>query len=85
MQRRFSGKTVRYAVLILIGLATVGCQKLGSASQTLPAIPAALGDLIAVTPGDHPRQAVLWFKQPDQTIVAMRVQVPNGTTRYPRN
>lgn len=80
-----TGKTMRCAALILIGLATAGCQKVGSASQTLPAIPAALGELVSVTPGDGAFQAVLWFKQPDQTIVAVRVHVPSGTTRYPRN
>ena len=85
MQRQFAGKTMRYAVLILLGLATAGCQKIGSTSQTLPGIPAALGELVSVTPGDGAHQAVLWFKQPDQTIVAVRVNVPSGTTKYPRN
>ena len=84
MQRQSTGKTMRCAVLILIGLATAGCQKLDSASQTLPGIPAALGELVSVTPGDGAFQAVLWFKQPDQSIVAVRVHVPSGTTRYPR-
>jgi hypothetical protein len=85
MQRQSTGKPMRYVVLILIGLATAGCQKMGSTSQTLPGIPAALGDLVAVSPGDGPRQSVLWFKQSDQTIVAVRVNVPAGTSRYPRN
>jgi hypothetical protein len=85
MQSPSSGKTMRYAALVLIGLATAGCQKMGSGSQTLPGIPAALGDLVAVSPGDGPWQSVLWFKQSDQTIVAVRVNVPAGTTRYPRN
>ena len=76
---------MRCAVLILIGLATASCQKIGSTSQTNPGIPAALGELVSVTPGDGAFQAVLWFKQPDQTIVAMRVYVTSGTTRYPRN
>jgi hypothetical protein len=84
MYKKSTGKLMQYAVLIVIWLATAGCQKMGSASQTLPAIPAALGDLVAVTPGDGPRQSVLWFKQSDQTIVAVRVNVPSGTSRYPR-
>jgi hypothetical protein len=85
MQRPSSKKSMWYAALILIGLATAGCQKMGSTSQTLPAIPRGLGDLIAVTPGDGPRQSVLWFKQPDQTIVAVRLYVPSGTSTYPRS
>ena len=85
MERLSTGKTMRCAVLILIGFATAGCQKLGGASQTLPGIPAAIGELVSVTPGDGTHQAVLWFKQPDQTIVAVRVSVPSGTTKYPRN
>ena len=85
MQRQSTGKTMRYAVLILIGLATAGCQKIGSTTQTLPGIPAALGELVAVTPGDGAHEAVLWFKQSDQTIVSVRVHVPRGTTKYPRN
>jgi hypothetical protein len=85
MQRQRVGKAMRCAVLILIGLTTTGCQKMGSTSQTLPGIPAALGELVSVTPGDGTHQAVLWFKQPDQTIVAVRVHVPSGVSRYPRN
>lgn len=85
MQSPSSGKTARYAALILIGLATTGCQKMGSASQTQPGIPTAVGELVSVTPGDGAHQAVLWFKQSDQTIVAVRVTVASGTNRYPRN
>ena len=85
MHKKSTVKTMRYAMLISIGLTAAGCQKIGSTSQRLPAIPAALGDVVAVTPGDGPRQAVLWFKQSDQTIVAVRVHVPSGTTKYPRS
>ena len=85
MQRRSTGKTMWYAVLVLSGLASAGCQKLGTGDQTLRAIPAAHGDLVGVTQGDGAHQAVLWFKQPDGTIVAVREYVPRGTTRYPRN
>lgn len=85
MERLSTEKTMRCAGLILIGLAVAGCQKIGSSSQTQPGIPAALGEFVGVTPGDGARQAVLWFKQPDQTIVSVRIQVPSGTTKYPRN
>jgi hypothetical protein len=79
------GKSMRCALLISIGLATSGCQKMGSSVQTLPGAPAEFGDLVGVTPGDGAHQAVLWFKQPHQTIVAMRVNVPSGISKYPRN
>jgi len=84
MYKTFTRMTVYFAALVLSGLATAGCQKLGSTSQTLP-VPAALGDFVAVTPGDGQKQAVLWFKQPDQTIVAVRVTLPPGTTKFPRS
>jgi hypothetical protein len=77
-------KKTALAVLILLSLATAGCQKVGSTTQTIP-VPAALGDFVAVTPGDGQLQAVLWFKQPDQTIVAVRVHLGPGTNRYTRN
>lgn len=85
MQWQTTGKIMRYAMLFLITLATAGCQKMGSSSQTMPGIPGALGELVSVTPGDGAHQAVLWFKQSDQTIVAVRVYVPSGMSRYPRN
>jgi microcompartment protein CcmK/EutM len=72
------------AVLMLVGLASAGCERVNTSSQTAPAIPADTGELVAVTQGDGARQAILWFKQADQTIVAVRVWVPRGTTRYPR-
>jgi hypothetical protein len=75
---------VFYGLLVLVGLASAGCERLNTASQTQPPIPADRGELVAITPGDGPRQAVLWFKQADQTIVAVRVSVPRGTTKYPR-
>ena len=89
MYKKISQKTLRYLTLILIGLATTGCEKLGTSNQIHSAIPPALGDLVAITPGAIPTQSVLWFKQPDQTIVAVRVYVPKGTieaemTKFPR-
>jgi hypothetical protein len=85
MNKKSTRMTVSCAALIVSGLAATGCQKIGETSRTLPdAIPAGLGDLVAVTPGDGQRQAVLWFKQPDQTVVAVRVYLPAGITKYPR-
>jgi hypothetical protein len=72
------------AALILSGVATTGCHKIGLEAKTVP-LPAGLGDFIAVTPGDGQRQAVLWFKQQDQTIIAVRVYLPPGMTKYARN
>jgi hypothetical protein len=92
MYKKSAPKTMLYAVLILIGLATAGCEKLGAPTNSpkQPAIPAALGDLVAVTPGDGPNQSVLWFKQSDQAIVAVTVSVRRGTidakmTKFPRS
>ena len=91
MPTKSSRKTGRYVALILIGLATAGCEKLGTAHAPKQlGIPAVLGDLVAITPGADPTQQVLWFKQSDQTIVAVRVNVPRGTieaemTKFPRN
>ena len=79
-----------YAVLILIALAATGCEKLSTVdTPRVTTIPTAIGDLVAVTPGPGQSQSVLWFKQPDQTIVAVRVRLPSGTieavmTKFPR-
>ena len=89
---KMSKQTVRCAQLIAIGLAVAGCERLGSQGnvpETAP-IPASFGDLIAVTPTDQRWVSVLWFKQPDQTIVAVRVDVAHGKaialkTKYPRS
>ena len=73
-----SKQTVRCAVLFAIGLAIAGCEKIGGPTnvpETADAIPASLGDLVAVTPTDRRFESVLWFKQPDQTIVAVNVGV----------
>jgi hypothetical protein len=83
---------LRCALLVAIGLAVAGCEKLGSTGNvpdTFP-IPASFGDLIAVTPTDQRWESVLWFKQSDQTIVAVRVNVAKGRayvlkTKYPRS
>ena len=88
---RFTPKTPLYALLISIAAATAGCEKLGTArtGADMPAIPAALGELVAVTPGDSAYQSVLWFKQADQSVVAVRVNIAretiySRTVRFPR-
>jgi hypothetical protein len=68
---------MRCALLLAIGLAVAGCEKIGR-SETPAAIPASLGELVAVTPIDSGIQTMLWFKQPDQTIVAVHVDLRNG-------
>jgi hypothetical protein len=79
------------AGLLAVGLALAGCQKIGPTGN-IPetcAIPSSFGDLVAVTPAER-AESVLWFKQPDQTIVAVGVNSARGTcqvhkTRYPRS
>jgi hypothetical protein len=79
------------AALLALGLAVASCQRIGPPGN-IPetcVIPASLGDLVGVTPADRPYESVLWFKQPDQTIVAVGVNSARGTcqvhkTRYPR-
>jgi hypothetical protein len=87
-----SKRALRCAVVTTIGLAAVGCERIGSGGSVpeTAAIPAALGDLVAVTPTDQRWESILWFRQSDQTIVAVRVNVAKGTTyiaktKYPRN
>jgi hypothetical protein len=82
---------LRCVVLVAISLAVVGCEKIGSASSApeTAVIPASFGDLVAVTPTDRPVGSVLWFKQPDQTIVAVYVDTTRGAflpykTKYAR-
>jgi hypothetical protein len=87
-----SEQTVRCAMILAIGLAVAGCQKIGPPTH-IPetcAIPASFGDLVAVTPAERPFESVLWFKQPDQTIVVVGVNFARGTchvhrTKYPRS
>jgi hypothetical protein len=85
-------KSMRCAVLLVIGLAVTGCERMG-APRNVPettTIPASFGDLVAVTPTDKRLQSVLWFKQPDQTIVAVMVDLRDGRTyvfktKFPRS
>jgi hypothetical protein len=85
MYKRSIRNRMRYAMLTLIGLTAAGCEKVPQGLNTQPAIPAALGDFVTVTTDEGERTAVLWFKQPDQTIIAVRVHVPQGVTRFPRS
>lgn len=85
MYKRSICNAMRCAALIMIGLAAAGCEKVPQGLNTQPAIPAALGDFVAVTSDEGPRTAVLWFKQSDQTIIAVRVHVPQGMTKFPRS
>ncbi len=86
-----SRQTMRCALLLAISLALTGCEKMGARTDVpeTNTIPASFGDLVAVTPTDRRFEAVLWFKQSDQTIVAVRVDARTGAayvfkTRYPR-
>jgi hypothetical protein len=84
---------MRCALLLAIGFAIAGCEKMGGGSnlpETAAAIPASFGELVAVTPTDKRLQSVLWFKQPDQTIVAVLVDQRDGAwyaykTKWPRS
>ena len=85
MHKRSVRNALRWGVLAAIGLIVAGCEKVPQGMNTQPAIPASLGDFVTVTTDEGERTAVLWFKQPDQTIVAARVHVPQGATRFPRS
>lgn len=82
---------MRCLALISLGLTIGGCQRLEDTNTPkMAAIPAAMGDLVAVTPGYRPFEQVLWFRTPDQTIVAVRVNLSRGTIeantiKFPRS
>ena len=62
-------------------LAAISCKKIPEAEEfrSMDRIPAEYGELVNVTPfGPKPYQAVLWFEKPDQTIVAVRVNLLSG-------
>jgi len=87
-----SKQTMRCAALLAIGLAVAGCERVGAPTNVpeTTVIPASFGDLVAVTPTDRRFESVLWFKQPDQTVVAVRVDLRSGTryvyeTKFPRS
>jgi hypothetical protein len=85
-------KSMRCVALLAIGLAVAGCERMGAPTNVpeTNTIPASFGDLVAVTPTDRRFESVLWFKQSDQTIVAVRVDARTGAayvfkTKYPRS
>ena len=85
--------TAACLLLASLGFAVAGCERLDGPAMPamLPAIPATFGDLKGVTPDQNqPFQSVLWFEQPDKTIVAVRVNIARGTildksVKFPRN
>lgn len=93
MQNKIKHKSVSYVLLTSIGIAAAGCQKLEPPppADLMEGIPAAYGEFVNVT-GDARREstAVLWFEQPDKTIVAVRVNFRQGqivaqSVKFPRN
>src|SRR5262249_36499808 len=92
MQTKSMPKIMLCAMLIAMGFAVTGCQRLGQPGKApqVGAIPAGIGELGAVTPGERPYQCVLGVKQPEQTIVAVYVNTAHGTisgrmTKFPRS
>ena len=86
-----SKQTMRCAALLAIGLAVAGCERVGAPTNVpeTTVIPASFGDLVAVTPTDRRFESVLWFKQPDQTIIAVGLDLRDGRwfvfkTKFPR-
>ncbi|MGH8308746.1 MAG: hypothetical protein ACRETX_03020 [Steroidobacteraceae bacterium] len=74
-------KSLSYVLLASMGFGSAGCEKLGEPQRGpgLEAIPAEFGHFVNVTPDPgQPYTAVLWFEQPDKTIVAVRVNVADG-------
>ncbi len=80
-------------IIALVGataLAWVACQRLPERTlvqgdlpfvtlEATDSIPLEYGELVAVTPSpSHQYHAVLWFEQPDKTIVGVRVNVSRG-------
>ena len=91
MYKRFK-QTMRSAVFLAIGFALAGCERIDALSNApeTHVIPASLGDLVAVMPTDRRFETIMFFKQPDQTITAVQVNLMLGTgfvykTKYPRN
>jgi hypothetical protein len=89
---KMSRHTLRCALLIATVLTVAGCEKMGGSNlpETAVPIPASFGELVAVTPTDKRSQSVLWFKQPDQTIIAVGLDLRDGRwfvfkTKFPRS
>jgi hypothetical protein len=91
MQNKITHKSLMYALLASLGFALAGCEKLDQQANVpvIEAIPAEFGELVNVTP-DQRYTAVLWFVQPDKTIVAVRVnlareQISAKTVKFNRS
>lgn len=81
MQNKIMHKSLSYVLLATMVFASAGCEKLDESKNqpVLEAIPAEFGEFVNVTPDpDQPYTAVLWFEQPDKTIVAVRVNIARG-------
>jgi hypothetical protein len=75
-----------------VGVASAGCQRLEepAAWAQIEAIPAEYGQLVGITEHENPYIAVLWFEQPDKTLVAVKVNTARGqiaaqSIKFPRN
>ena len=63
MQNKTMQKVRQCVLIVSIGLAIAGCEKLpGGPGPQQAGIPAALGELVSVTPDVKPFQSVLWFR-----------------------
>ena len=83
-------RTTVVLAAVLLGLGTIACQKITERERPEPtltfeqiefadAIPLDYGELIAITPsGSQLHTALLWFEQPDKTIVVVYVNVSRG-------
>jgi hypothetical protein len=76
-------------VVAAVACLNVSCQKIGEPAQFkadlkmtdaqfTDAIPSSYGQLVSVTTGDYPYVAVMWFRKPDETIVAVRINYSRG-------
>ena len=82
---------IRLLSAVVIALMCAACQPLDTTQDRGPlrfertpggfdSIPLAYGNLISVAPiPDQPYNQMMWFVQPDQTIVGVRVNVALGT------
>ena len=79
------------AIVIVMVLAclTASCQKIQepnrfeanlktAAAPFTDAIPAAYGQLVSVTSGSDAYSAVMWFRKPDESIVAVKINYALG-------
>jgi hypothetical protein len=81
--------TITPFVVAAFASLTVSCQKIQEPAlveanlkfTTAPftdAIPVAYGQLVSVTPAPAPYVAVMWFRKPDESIVAVRINYARG-------